>query len=105
MIYGVLANLVRLVKIFPNNDPIMGMSLGLHEKGKVWKTMLFAFLIMVSFDIFSGRVGVWTIWTGLTYGICVFIASKFLRTGIMSYAYASIVGILIFDLWGISKFG
>ncbi len=94
--------LYRLLRIFPNNDPIMGFALPYARKNKWWQALLFPVLAMVSFDIITMRVGVWTIGTAGTYGLLGLLFWKYFQTkkrvGLKTYAGASIVGVLIFDL-------
>jgi hypothetical protein len=98
-------NLFRLLKFIPNNDPIMGSMLPFSKKNKWYTGALFALLTMVSFDIITGFVGVWTIVTALTYAalglLFNYIYSKRQKAGktigLKVYFGSGIAGVLIFD--------
>ena len=93
--------LVRLVKIFPNNDPIMGFALPFARKDKWWQAFLFPFIAMVSFDIITAKVGPWTLVTSSVYGLLALLFYRYFRTqskvGLGTYLKGSIFGVLIFD--------
>jgi hypothetical protein len=97
----VLANVLRLFRVFPNNDPVMGFMLPQTRKS-AWKAALFAFTTMVIFDIITMKVGVWTLVTALTYAALAVGFSLFFKkiktTKITHYLSASVIGILLFDL-------
>lgn len=90
----------RLVKIFPNNDPIMGFILPEGRKSML-KSASFAFLAMFIFDFFTSGIGLWTWATALTYaGIAIlfsFFFKKIKKAKISQYTLAGIFGVLIFD--------
>jgi hypothetical protein len=98
---GILCNLYRLLRFIPNNDPIMGAMLPFSRRGKWWEAGLFAFLTMVSFDLITMKLGVWTIVTGLTYGALgiafYFAYGKIKRFSIWTYIGGGVAGVLIFD--------
>jgi len=70
--------LLRLVQPFPNVEPIMATMMPFAGKfGKV-SGFLFASVSLVSFDFISGRLGMWTVYTGIAYGLVGIAASVFL---------------------------
>jgi len=95
------ANGVRFFRFFPNNDPILGIVLPSAKKNLL-ASILFAVLCMVSFDVITSRVGVWTIVTSVSYAFVVLVLglafSKIKRVSLKHYFFASIVGVLIFDV-------
>jgi len=97
----VLANLLRLFRVFPNNDPIMGFMLPQARKS-MWKAAIFAFSTMVLFDIITLKVGMWTVVTASTYALIAigfsFFFKKIKVAKISHYLGASVIGILLFDL-------
>ncbi|MCX6801660.1 MAG: hypothetical protein NT067_00955 [Candidatus Diapherotrites archaeon] len=97
----IFSNLYRLLKVFPNNDPLMGFALPFARKGKWWHAMIFPIVAMVSFDFISGAVGIWTVGTSLTYGLVGFLFYKYCKgkkkIGLKTYAGASVLGVLFFD--------
>ncbi|PIN85091.1 MAG: hypothetical protein COV47_03980, partial [Candidatus Diapherotrites archaeon CG11_big_fil_rev_8_21_14_0_20_37_9] len=55
---GIIANLYRFLRIFPNSDPIMGFVIPAAKNEKWWKAPLFAFATMFVFDFFTSGIGV-----------------------------------------------
>ncbi len=94
------ANGVRFFRLFPNNDPVLGVALPSARKN-LWSGILFAIIAMVSFDIITGKVGIWTLVTSLTYAFVILVLgivfSKMRHVSIKHYLFASIAGVLIFD--------
>ena len=66
-------NIYRLLKIFPNNDPIMGCALPFARRDKWWQAVLFPVITMISFDFITMKIGVCTFGTAAAYG---FIGSQ-----------------------------
>ena len=97
----VFCNAYRFLRIFPNNDPIMGSTLAFSRNGKWWHALLFPIIAMVSFDFVTMRVGIWTIGTSLTYGLIALLFFKYFKSkkiiGLKHYASGSVLGVLIFD--------
>lgn len=97
----IFCNFYRLLRIFPNNDPIMGFTLPLACRGKWWHALFFPIIAMVSFDIITMKVGVWTAGTALVYGSIGLLFYKYFRkkkiVSLKTYAGSSIIGVLIFD--------
>jgi len=98
----VFCNLYRLLRVFPNGDPIMGFALPMARKGKWWHSLLFPIVAMASFDLLVGRVGIWTLGTSLTYGLIGLAAwthfSKKKTVKMKNYVKGSVAGVLAFDL-------
>jgi hypothetical protein len=100
-----IANLVRLFRFIPNNDPIMAMMLPYSKQKSKLKAFIFPFVTMVTFDILTNSVGVWTIVTSLTYGglglMFTYIYKKLqendTKIGLKVYLGSGVVGVLIFD--------
>jgi hypothetical protein len=94
------STIIRLVKFFPNNDPIMGCSLVFAKNSRLWKAILFPVIAMVVFDIITMKVGIWTFGTAAAFALIVVIFSRILKNRKSSlglYAKSSIAGVLIFD--------
>lgn len=100
-IFGfVFSFFVRILKVFPNNDPIMGCMLPQSRKN-IFQGALFAFLAMFIFDFFTSGIGVWTFVTATTYALLALLFGLYFSKKKMhysNYAFASIVGIIIFDI-------
>lgn len=96
-------NTYRLLKIFPNNDPIMGFAMPFARRDKWWQALLFPIIAMVSFDFITMKVGVWTIGTAATYGLIGLLFYAYFKgkkkAGLATYAKGSAAGILIFDFF------
>jgi len=104
----------RFLRFIPNNDPIMGCMLPFSRQDKWWQGALFAFLTMFSFDIITGKLGIWTVVTSITYaglGLLFYFSYKRIKkVKLKHYLGSGIVGVLIFDfvtgiLFGPAMFG
>ncbi|MEK6954908.1 MAG: ECF transporter S component [Candidatus Micrarchaeota archaeon] len=95
-------SLIRLIPMpLPNMEPIMATMLPFARKyGKV-AGFLFSFLALLSFDFISGRVGMWTVYTGIAYGIIGFAAGKYFssnnRQKMKYYLGFGLVGTIFYD--------
>ncbi|MBI2597979.1 MAG: hypothetical protein HYW50_02175 [Candidatus Diapherotrites archaeon] len=98
----VLVNSLRLVRLFPNNDPIMGVMLPFSRQKNLWSAAFFAFIAMFSFDLITSGIGIWTWVTALTYaglGILFhFYYKNKKKVSMKTYLGSGIFGVLIFDL-------
>ena len=95
---------LRLARFFPNNDPIMAVTLPFAKRGRV-AALAFPVMAMVLFDILSGKVGVWTVVTAGTYGALGLIFSVVYKAlakrgraiGPTTFLFSGIAGVLVFD--------
>jgi hypothetical protein len=72
------ASLFRLVPMpLPNLEPIMATALPFAKRMGPLAGMLFAFAALVSWDFISGRLGLWTLYTGIAYAAVGYCAGKF----------------------------
>jgi uncharacterized membrane protein len=98
----VIANGIRLLKIIPNNDPIMSMALPFSRRGSALASFAFPFITMASFDAVTGYVGVFTLVTSITYGLLGLFFHYFLKgrdkIGLNTYLNCGIYGVLAFDI-------
>lgn len=96
-----IANGIRLLKIIPNNDPIMSMALPFSRRTSATTSFAFPFVTMVSFDYVTGYLGMWTVVTSITYGALGLAFHYLLKdrkeVGMKIYLGFGIVGVLIFD--------
>lgn len=102
--YGVvmfISNLIRFISPMPNTDPIMGSMLPFAKKYNGLSAALFAFLTMITFDLITGMLGIWTLVTATTYGLIGFIFARLLpyfkKINFLTYLTSGIIGVLIFD--------
>lgn len=96
-----IANGIRLIRIIPNNDPIMSMALPYSRRSSILISFLFPFITMASFDFVTGYVGLWTVGTSITYGalgvLFYYLLKDRKKVGIIRYLGYGAVGVLIFD--------
>jgi uncharacterized membrane protein len=96
-----IANGIRLVRIIPNNDPVMSMALPFSRRSSALTSFTFPFVTMVSFDFVTGYVGPWTLVTATTYGTIGLAFHYRLKdkksVGIKMYLGYGIIGVLVFD--------
>ena len=101
--------LLRLVFLqFPNFEPIVAMAIPVAASMGGLAGFLFALLANLSFDFISGRVGLWTLYTSLAYGLVGFGAWFFLHgreLKIRHFIGYSVAGVLFFDLVTALLFG
>jgi multisubunit Na+/H+ antiporter MnhG subunit len=71
------------------------------RQDKWWNAALFSFITMVSFDLLTGMVGIWTLVTALTYaGLGILfhqIYKNKKKINLKTYLGSGIIGVLIFD--------
>ena len=97
---AIATNAYRLIRVFPNSDPIMGFIVPAAKNEPIWKAPLFAFVVMFSFDIITNHFGIWTYVTSTTYALVALllhIQLKNKESKISTFLGAGSVGILIFD--------
>ena len=90
---------IRALHIFPNNDPIMGLTVPFAKKR--WVAMLFPVLSVVAFDALMGKSGLWTVWTAAVYAIVGLWLWWWYSGHDKSWwvnVVGAIVGVLIFDV-------
>jgi len=97
----VLSNLIRLLHFIPNNDPIMAIMLPYAKAKHKYIAILFPLLTMISFDVITGKVGIWTIVTAGTYALLGLFFSNYYfkdkKIGLLKYLKAGALGVLVFD--------
>ena len=97
---GVLiANLYRLLRVFPNSDPIMGFVLP-ASKLEWWKAPAFAFVTMFVFDIFTSGIGPWTYTTSFTYAgiaLALHFLLKNKESSLRLFLASGAGGVIVFD--------
>lgn len=97
----VIANLIRLLKIIPNNDPVMSMALPFSRRSPAITSFLFPLITMASFDLVTNELGPWTVVTSLTYGFLGlafhYLLKERKKVEIGTYLGFGVVGVLVFD--------
>lgn len=96
-----IANGIRLLRIIPNNDPIMSMALPFSRRSSALTSFAFPFVTMASFDFVTGFLGPWTAVTAVTYGLIGLVYHFYLKdkdkVGIKLYLGCGVLGVLVFD--------
>ncbi len=89
----------------PNVEPVLSVAMPFSKKYGAWGGFLFGALSIALFDIFVGKVGMWTLVTAATYGFigwgaALFFkkrsasASNFLAYGVLgTIAYDAVTGV------------
>ncbi|AJF61650.1 TPA: hypothetical protein HA239_03835 [Candidatus Woesearchaeota archaeon] len=97
----IAVNIFRFMRIFPNNDPILGVMLPTARVESIWKSILFVFVTMASFDLITGSVGIWTIVTSLVYSFVALLAGLLIRKikdiNLLHYFGFTLLSVLVFD--------
>jgi hypothetical protein len=95
---------LRFVRLFPNNDPIMAVTLPCAKRGRV-AAVVFPVAAMVLFDVLSQRVGTWTVVTAGTYGLLGLgfsyaysaLTKRGRSIGAATFLVSGVAGVLVFD--------
>ncbi len=97
----VICFLIRLFPFrLPNVEPILATQMPFSKAYGAAAGFVFAFLNMVLFDFVTGKVGMWTPITAITYGVLgLWSAYYFKSRAAKSFNYAkfAIMGTLFFD--------
>ncbi|MCR4369409.1 MAG: hypothetical protein NUV67_05895 [archaeon] len=95
------ASAYRLLRVFPNSDPLMGFIAPAAKNEPMWKAPLFAFATMFIFDFFTSGIGVWTWVTATTYALVALWLTHSLKgkkSSLSTYASHGAIGIIAFDI-------
>ena len=91
---------LRLLPHPPNVEPIMSTMMPFAKKWGILGGMLFTIVAMLSFDLITGTLGVWSIMTIITYTALAGLAGIFFKkrkSSIKNYLIFSVIGTLIYD--------
>ncbi|MBT3720071.1 hypothetical protein HN789_02440 [archaeon] len=84
----------------PNVEPIMSTMMPFAKKWGAIGGMLFTIFAMLSFDLITGTLGVWSIMTISTYAILGILAGIYFKkrkSTIKNYLIFSVIGTLVYD--------
>lgn len=84
----------------PNIEPILAIQMPFAKKFGFIVGFFFAFFSIVLFDLITGRVGLWTWITAITYGLLALFAHWYFknrRSTSLNYAMHAIFATLIYD--------
>ncbi len=91
---------LRLLPHPPNIEPIMSTMMPFSKKWGWLSGMIFCLLAILSFDILTGTLGIWSLVTAGTYALLGIAAGLYLKNKknkIIYYVGFSIVGTIIYD--------
>lgn len=92
--------LIRLIPFRPPNvEPILATQMPFSKHLGAWGGFLFAFLNIALFDAITGKVGLWTIITALSYGALGILSAYYFkhRSGVLHYVGFAVIGTLLYD--------
>jgi hypothetical protein len=94
----VIVLFLRFIPHPPNVEPIMGTMMPFSKRW-LFGGMVFTFLAMFLFDIFTGTLGVWSLFTISTYVLLAFLAGFYFkkRAGVKHYVIFAVLGTLFYD--------
>lgn len=105
----VLVVLTRLAPRPPNVEPVMCSMLPFARRDGKLAAFVFAFLSMLLLDGVQGRVGMWTLYTAVAYGVVGWLAAAYLqgRASVSRWRYAGFaaVGTIFYDAVTALMFG
>ncbi len=81
--------LIRLIPFRPPNiEPILAVQMPFSKKFGFLAGFFFAFLNIVLYDIITGKVGIWTLFTAMAYGLLALFSVWYFKTRRRSYHFA-----------------
>ncbi len=93
--------LLRLIPFrAPNLEPILAAQMPIARNFGGTSAFFFGFLSLAVFDFITARVGVWTLVTGIVYGLLGVFAYAFFKNreaNRRNYVYFAVLGTLFFD--------
>lgn len=97
----VICVLIRLIPFRPPNfEPILATQMPFSRAYGIIGGFIFAFVNIVMFDIITGKVGVWTIITAVSYGVLGIWAGAYFKNkkpSAMGYVKFAIIGTIVYD--------
>ena len=98
----IAAFILRLLKIFPNNDPLVAFILP-TSKNSFLHSLVFILLSVFLFDFLTSGIGIWTYSVAAAYIIlglsCGYVLRRVKTIKLWHYISASTVLILLFDFF------
>ena len=91
---------LRLIPHPPNVEPIMASMMPFAKKWGWLASAAFCFIAILSFDILTGTLGIWSLVTASTYALLGFFASLYFKNKenkIIYYVGFSFVATIIYD--------
>lgn len=100
LVWLLIVVVIRLLPHFPNVEPIMATMMPFSKKWGWVSGMIFCLIAILSFDLITGTLGVWSILTAGTYtllGISAGIYFKNKENKIKYYLIFAIIGTIVYD--------
>lgn len=91
---------LRFIPHPPNVEPITSTILPFSKKWGKISGFMFGVIAILSFDVVSGNIGIWTVITSLNYGLIGIIGAAYLknhRNSAKNYIIFSIFATLLYD--------
>lgn len=91
---------LRLLPHPPNVEPIMSTMMPFSKKWGWFSGMFFCFLAILTYDLLTGTLGVWSLVTSATYALLGILASLYLKNKENKSKYYigfSVVATLLYD--------
>lgn len=96
-----LTILARFIPHPPNFEPILATTMPFAKRFGRIAGFLFAFAALAAIDFISGRLGLWTLYTAVTYGVIGWFAAVYLqsvsRVGRMHFVGFAVFGTVLYD--------
>lgn len=93
---------VRLLPFRPPNvEPIMATMMPFSKVYGKFLSFMFGFSSIILYDIITNKIGIWTLITGLAYGLLAIYAVSFFRKrkqNRINYVYFAIIGTIFYDI-------
>ncbi len=93
--------LARFIPHPPNFEPILATTMPFAKRFGKTAGFLFAFATLAAIDLISGKLGLWTIYTAVTYGVVGWLAAVYLqrvsRVGRRHFVGFAVFGTLFYD--------
>lgn len=92
--------LIRLIPFrAPNLEPMMTLIMPISKKYGIFMSFIFGFLSIVIYDSITSGWGIWTLITGLSYGLVGVGATFYFknRSGKRNYVIYAIIATILYD--------
>lgn len=92
--------LVRLLPHPPNVEPVMSTMMPFSKRWGPWSGLVFSLLAILSFDVITGTLGIWSVVTATTYMLLGAAAGLYLKdkaNKVKYYLIFAIIGTLVYD--------
>lgn len=92
---------IRLVPFRPPNvEPMLAVMMPFSKRYGLFTSFFFGFLAIAIFDLFSGKIGMWTLITAVAYGalgIGAYFFFKNRKSSIKNYLIYGVAGTILYD--------